>query len=163
MPHNQYDQQLSVGDELDLRCRVTQVLEGETQCNVTVEAVNRPDGETYIPTITGNSKFCRKVDPDVCNGTFGQALAALKEGRRVARRGWNGKGMFIYLNKGSAASLPECGSAIEGISSDLFEWGDDGTLTRLPNINMQAATGSVVTGWLASQTDLLAEDWETLD
>ena len=38
-----------------------------------------------------------------------------------------------------------------------------GTITRLPNLNMRAATGSTVTGWLASQTDILAEDWVDLD
>lgn len=95
--------------------------------------------------------------------TFGDALAALKEGKRAAREGWNGKGMFIFLNKGSVASLPERDTTIEGISDHLFELGDDGTVTRLPNLNMRAASGSTVTGWLASQTDLLAEDWEILD
>ena len=95
--------------------------------------------------------------------TFGDALAALKEGKRAAREGWNGKGMFIYLNRGSVAVLPERDTTIEGISDHLFELGDNGTVTRLPNLNMRAATGSTVTGWLASQTDLLAEDWEILD
>lgn len=94
--------------------------------------------------------------------SFGDALEALKKGYRIARKGWNGKGMFIYLNKGSTPSLPSRETTIEGISDHLFELGDDDTVTRLPNINMQAATGSIVMGWLASQTDILAEDWEIL-
>ena len=99
--------------------------------------------------------------------SFGKAIEALKNGESVCREGWNGKGMFLWLNKGSAHghydnTAPEnvpSDNTIEGIQSRLFELGDVGTVTRLPNINMRAATGSTVTGWLASQTDMLAEDW----
>lgn len=104
---------------------------------------------------------------------FGQAIELMKTGKRVARAGWNGKGMFVYLVKGSiskhelgarADSTTTCmgvviGRIVGGVKSDLFELGDDGTTTRMPNLNMRAADGSVVTGWLASQTDMLAEDW----
>ena len=95
---------------------------------------------------------------------FGQALESLKQGHRIARGGWNGKGMFVGLNKGSSECLsPGRTETIEGVSETLFELGNTGTVTRLPNLNMRAATGSTVTGWLASQTDLLAEDWVDLD
>lgn len=83
--------------------------------------------------------------------------------------------MFIYLNKGSVGaenvpSKPEVpadvgieaalsGEFIEGIRANLFEVWVEGVVTRLPNINMRVVTGSTVTGWLASQTDMLAEDW----
>ena len=102
--------------------------------------------------------------------TFGQALDILKAGGVVAREGWNGKGMFIYLNKGNfdgaalgfkdgAQPAPDHGSTIDGIRLGLFSAGDNGTAVRLPNINMRAASGAIVTGWLASQSDMLAEDW----
>lgn len=107
------------------------------------------------------------------NLDFGRALDALKAGKNVARAGWNGKGMFIYLNKGSfdhgllgfkpgENPGPDHPSTMDGISLGLFSSGDKGTVTRLPNINMRSATGSTVTGWLASQTDMLAEDWEII-
>lgn len=101
------------------------------------------------------------------NISFGEALSHLKNGQKIARAGWNGKGMFVYLNKGSRDfdaldSAPEH-TTIDGVSKDLFERGDTGTVTRLPNLNMRAASGSTVTGWLASQTDLLAEDWEVVE
>lgn len=99
------------------------------------------------------------------NLNFGQAIEAVKKGKRIARQGWNGKGMFVFLNKGSY-DFPEDEDRpinIEGVRSYLFDNGDTGTVTRLPNLNMKAATGSTVTGWLASQTDLLAEDWCILD
>lgn len=96
---------------------------------------------------------------------FGSAIVALKQGKSVARAGWNGKGMFLFLNRGSAdfpadeQRVPN----IDGVPSDLFENGDTGTVTRLPNINMRSASGATVTGWLASQTDILAEDWIIID
>lgn len=98
--------------------------------------------------------------------SFGEALTALKNGKAVARAGWNGKNMLLTLNKGSidtdgGQQTPP--SLIEGIKASLFESGDKGTVTRLPNINMRAASGSTVTGWLASQTDMLAEDWCILE
>lgn len=96
---------------------------------------------------------------------FGAAIEALKQGKRVSREGWNGKGMFVYLNRGSvddSDGLPEAPRTIDGVSALLFDLGDRGTVTRLPNINMRSASGSTVTGWLASQTDLLAEDWTVL-
>ena len=101
------------------------------------------------------------------NLNFGQALEALKSGKAVSREGWNGKGMILFLNQGNVAEPMPINTdgltLIEGIRQDLFILGDVGTITRLPNINMKAATGSTVTGWLASQTDMLAEDWCELD
>lgn len=107
------------------------------------------------------------------SGTFGDALQALKAGHRVGRRGWNGKGMFIYLNPGSfdretlgfaegTHPAQDHPSTIDGISLGMFDAADGGTVTRLPNINMRSATGATVTGWLASQSDMLASDWTLL-
>lgn len=100
---------------------------------------------------------------------FGQAIEALKDGHRVSRAGWNGKGMFLWLDKGSfdaeryAQSELGVPAEIEGVRSELFELGDMGTVTRLPNIRMRSASGATVVGWLASQTDMLAEDWLFFD
>lgn len=99
------------------------------------------------------------------NVNFGHAVEAMKNGYCVARQGWNGKNMYVFLNKGSKHFLAgrDLPQQVESIRTDLFENGAEGTSTRLPNINMMAATGSVVTGWLASQTDILAEDWCVLE
>lgn len=97
---------------------------------------------------------------------FGEVIEELKKGSSAYRQGWNGKNMFIYLNKGALdfSNLDRTsdyneGDLIEGVSVNLFESWDKGVVTRLPNINMQSAFGNTVTGWLASQTDILAEDW----
>ena len=71
---------------------------------------------------------------------FGEALSALKRGRKVARQGWNGKGMFLFLH------TPEQTAEYE----------------MLPYIEMKTADNKLVP-WLASHTDLLAEDWALAD
>ena len=90
---------------------------------------------------------------------FGKALELLKKGQKVARKGWNGKGMFIYLTSGSMIPVvslkPETANHLFG--EKLLEC--DETVTINPHIDMKAADGAVVIGWLASQTDMLAEDW----
>ncbi len=75
---------------------------------------------------------------------FGQAVEALKEGKHVTRVGWNGKGM--YLLKGTI---------------DFHMYPDEVEMfTVAPYIIMKTAQNTLVYGWLASQTDIFAEDWE---
>lgn len=94
---------------------------------------------------------------------FGKAIANIKAGKKVAREHWNGKGMFVFLKAGSV-DRSRCGQThISGVPDRLFETGDAGTVTRMPCVVMRAADGSLVEGWLASQTDMLAEDWVLVD
>lgn len=94
---------------------------------------------------------------------FGEAIEALKDGKSVARAGWNGKGMFVYLVKGSFDSTDAPRPLhVDNISTELFSLGDHGTTTRLPHIAMATATGATLNGWLASQSDMLADDWEVV-
>lgn len=80
--------------------------------------------------------------------TFDNILADLKLGRKVMRKGWNGKGMYIYYVP--AQSYP----AVTEIAKKEF-----GTIVPYgAYIAMKTAQGNVVP-WLASQTDILAEDW----
>jgi hypothetical protein len=61
MPHDKNKLKLNVGDLVLLSCLIIAVHEGETACNVTAEPVERPEGETYIPVIAGNSRLYEKV------------------------------------------------------------------------------------------------------
>lgn len=93
--------------------------------------------------------------------TFGEALERLKDGEAVRRDGWNGKGMLIWLRHGSVDPDGPDGEKfrVGGVDCGLFNEGDTGTGTRMPCLCMRAADGATVEGWLASQTDMLAEDW----
>lgn len=88
---------------------------------------------------------------------FGHAIQAMKEGHRVARAGWNGKGMWVALTPGSSfdAKHAKDGHAAKHRANEGVE-----TICLLPHIDMRAADGSMVVGWLASQTDMLADDWQ---
>lgn len=84
---------------------------------------------------------------------FGQALSALKGGQRVARTGWNGKGMFLYLVPGSNFTVnrpPLLGIYPEGSKIDYRD-----------HIDMKTADDQCVP-WVASQSDLLCNDWNVV-
>jgi hypothetical protein len=84
---------------------------------------------------------------------FGEALNALKSGEKVARSGWNGKDMFLFLVPGSTFKVNR--APLLGIYPEGTE------INYQAHIDMKTAQGTVVP-WLASQSDVLAEDWETL-
>lgn len=84
---------------------------------------------------------------------FGEAIQALKSGKKVAREGWNGKGMFLTLQEGSTV----VGTNMRNENARNFY--QDNNVKICSHIDMKAADGSYVVGWLASQTDMLAEDW----
>lgn len=84
---------------------------------------------------------------------FEIALTAIKQGRCVSRAGWNGKGMFIFLVPGSTFKVNR--APLLGIYPEGTEINYHG------HIDMKTADDQVVP-WLASQTDLLANDWDVL-
>ena len=85
---------------------------------------------------------------------FGKALEKLKEGKKVRRKGWNGKGMFIYyVPKGEYKPYTEIAEQLVN-ENGLVEYG--------AYIAIKTVQGNVVP-WLASQTDILAEDWEVVE
>lgn len=80
--------------------------------------------------------------------SFELALIALKKGMKVAREGWNGKGMFLYyVPENSYPAVTEIAKREFG---EMVEYG--------AYIAMKTAQGNVVP-WICSQTDMLAEDW----
>lgn len=85
---------------------------------------------------------------------FSAALMNLKAGIRMCRSGWNGKGMFVVLQKGYPQGIPINKNTSEATGLP------EGTVCRfLPYLMMRTAQGDFVP-WLASQTDILADDWE---
>lgn len=82
---------------------------------------------------------------------FSGALKALKEGNKLARKGWNGKDMFIFLVDGSEFEVNR---------APLNKFYEEGTKVKYhAHIDMKTADGMIVP-WLASQADLLSDDWD---
>ena len=85
---------------------------------------------------------------------FGMAVEAMKKGKKVARAGWNGKGMFLFLVPGSTFKVNR--APLLGIYPEGTE------INYHAHIDMKTADDKVVP-WLASQTDVLADDWYIVD
>ena len=97
-------------------------------------------------------------------GTFGQAIGSLKHGFLVARLGWNGKGMFLFMRPFDALKDEFIIDTVKSLPYNFKQWvknhpDESGERIFSQYICMKAADGTIVNGWLASQTDMLATDW----
>lgn len=93
---------------------------------------------------------------------IGYAVRALKSGKRVRREGWNGNGMFLFLLP-AGNGIPTTAIHDQALRAVIeSEVGGD-TFDALGSVRMFTADKKVLTGWLASQSDLLAEDWEIIE
>lgn len=108
-----------------------------------------PEADGYMVKYdTGYESWCPKQQFEEANRrcdamTFGHAIEAMKKGLKVARAGWNGKGIFVcIILPGNAAHL---GYPMQAC------------------IAMKTADNLMQPGWLASQTDMLAEDWAIIE
>lgn len=132
----------------------------------TVPSDENPDDEGYLVEYTDGDRsnhpahagYISWSPKDVFEGSyqpsgtwsFGHALAAIKAGALVARSGWNGKGMFVFLVNGSTFTVNR-----EPLLSIL---GEGSVVNYLPHVDMKTVDGTIVP-WLVSQSDLLANDW----
>lgn len=90
---------------------------------------------------------------------FSKALELMKLGARVARAGWNGKDMWICLGDGGVTEAEKFWNT----HTKAFAEKQPGQRAEvLPYFVMKTADDKILMGWLASQTDLLAEDWVLL-
>lgn len=117
-------------------------------------AVKYEDGYTsWSPKATFEAAY-RVIEGAEQALTFGDALQMLKAGKKVARTGWNGKGMFVYLVQGSTFAVnrpPLLGIYAEGT-----------TINYNAHIDIKGADGSVST-WVPSIGDCLATDWQVVE
>lgn len=93
----------------------------------------------------------QKVPADTYS--FGDAMNFLKGGKKVARKGWNGKNMFLFLATDIEFHTEADLSCVSNLEGDL----------TLPAIVMKTADDRFCVGWLASQTDMLSDDWYTVE
>lgn len=93
----------------------------------------------------------QKVPADTYS--FGDAMNFLKGGKKVARKGWNGKNMFLFLATEIEFHTQADLSCVSNLEGDL----------TLPAVVMKTADDRFCVGWLASQTDMLSDDWYTVE
>lgn len=114
----------------------------------------KPNVEGYAGYVSWSPKeqFEAAYQP-ITAMSFGHALMALQAGQKVSRAGWNGKGMFLIL-------VPATVGIKFGVGTPYGKaLGTDVESTINAHIDMKTATGEFQPGWLASQTDMLSNDW----
>ena len=127
-----------VGDIQNISEAISNIMLQETVIDPDCWFVFKPEHHGY-----------KKVDENL-RLDFGDAIRFLKKGFKVAREGWNGKGMFLFLVPGSNFKVSR--PPLLGI----YEEGTE--INYQPHIDMKTAQDTIVP-WLASQSDMLAEDW----
>ena len=132
-----------------------------------------PADEGYVITYRKGEpneyvSWCPKAEFDAVSRpvdgmTFGMAIEMMKRGKKVARKGWNGKGVYLWLKPSAQIKAEWCKD--EMLKKAAEENG--GEILGLGTICMYThdSTGhkAVLTGWLASQSDMLCEDWEVVE
>lgn len=101
---------------------------------------------------------------------FGEAVEALKAGKRIARTGWNGKGMFIFMQVPSVIHkdvVPKMQSLPQTVKNYFQKTFDNPNeqITTITYSNQMAIVqaSNLINGWAPSSSDTLAEDWVVLD
>lgn len=110
------------------------------------------------------------------NLNFGEALEAVKEGKLITRSGWNGKGMFVFQRPEDELEVNFIIEKVKSLPKSLKDYYNkevsksfterldgESKIKFTAYLCMKAADNTIVNGWLASQTDMLAEDWCILD
>ena len=130
-------------------------------CN---QSGNYTKGEVETAYVIGASENEELTIGEV--GSFGQALNSIQRGRLVTRQGWNGKGMFIFQRPEDSLPTNMIVNQVKSLPESFKRWvSDNYGDSEADKINftaylcMKAADGTVVNGWIASQTDMLANDW----
>lgn len=98
-------------------------------------------------------------DQENGNLTFSQALEYLKNGKCVAREGWNGKGMYLAVQEGT--TIPR-DKARGGIAKQMANENYGEAFPEIviqPHIDLRSAQGTCCVGWLPPVDDLFANDW----
>jgi hypothetical protein len=100
------------------------------------------------------------------NLTFGLAVAALKGGKMIAREGWNGKGLFVFMQVPSTINkeiVPKMQSLPQSVKDEFQRRFDDASeqIDAIYYSNQMALVGksNTISGWSPSSSDTLAEDW----
>jgi hypothetical protein len=97
------------------------------------------------------------------NQNFGQAIEALKQGKRVSRQGWNGRGLFVFMQVPSEIEsdiIAKMQSLPESVKNEFARRG--GAITYQNQMAVVYPNNSIH-GWTPSPFDALAEDWVILD
>ena len=111
--------------------------------------VKYPDGyESWSPKAVFEEAY-RETD----GMSFGLAIEAAKKGKKISRRGWNGKGMYVIYRTGYPEGIPCNKNTADAVGIP------EGTLFKVRPYLQMKCVDDTFQMWLASQSDILADDW----
>ncbi len=97
---------------------------------------------------------------------FGEAVAALKDGKMIQREGWNGKGLFVFMQVPAIidkGTVPKMQSLPQSVKDEFQKRFDDASKTHVAiayeNQMAIVNTDNIINGWVPSSSDTLADDW----
>lgn len=156
---------LHIGDGVETLCvKVDAAYMAKHNPQVGGYFVEYEDGyQSFSPADAFEGGYSRVTTDTMTDMHIGRALAWLRLGKRVRRAGWNGKGMWIALMPGLKLppfSSQEPGAKVNDRTAKFI--GPDTPLDSQPYIAMWTAQQKWQPGWLCSQNDLLAIDWEVV-
>jgi hypothetical protein len=129
--------------------------------------------ESWSPKHTFDKAY-RPVD----GLTFGDALEALKNGKKVACEGWDSEGVFVFMRPSDKIHVSFVAKEIKSLPQSVKDYyyqdcvdengneldlGKDDVVKFTAYLCLKAADGTIVNGWQPSQSDMLAEDWEIVE
>ena len=98
--------------------------------------------------------------------TFGEALEALKDGKKVTRQGWNGKNMYLVLVVKTADTSCDSVEVFKDIARPLKNHPESPCKKYVPTdayIVIRTSNGTVQPGWVPTQADMLSDNWYILE
>ena len=129
----------------------TPVAESAMDLYIAGYEVTYPDGyKSWCP-----AGVFEKSNRPINDMTFGFAIEALKKGLKVARRGWNGKGMYLWLKPSTVIKSDWCKDPMLKEIVDI----NGGEAEAFGIICMKTADNKILTGWSGNQIDVLSDDW----
>ena len=137
------------GDRIWMHCKDGRVLEIRESETLTYTLGNICSDEWVIADENNTPEL-----GGVATFSFGEAIKYLKRGFKVARQGWNGNGQYVFLADSVEFHTDADISEFQGSADGVYV---------APMLVLRTAQGNLQPGWLATQSDLLAEDWIFVD
>ena len=116
---------------------------------------NHPEYKGYI-SWSPKAVFEKAYMP-TAGMSFGFAIEAARAGKKIARAGWNGKDMWLSISHNVPTEVPA--ENFWSPNNRDYAEKNGGSAVVLPSFTMKTASGEILMGWLASQSDMLAMDW----
>lgn len=136
---------------------IIHTLEGDMKASVGDYIITGVHGEQYPCKPDIFEETYKLAWPSETDLDFSSALVYLRQGLRLSRSGWNGKGQYIYMTNGNNVTYRYLKENTRKMIINSFD--KDDSVEIMPHIDMKNAQNKLIIGWAPTQTDMLSNDW----